>query len=129
MFNDIENFLLKIEKNKGKTIDDELVNESQNILKTVKEEFRKNVIEAFSEYLEKSYYDCKRNRKFIKNVTSKVNFVNEFAYRKRSFMENYWHKLPEIIDILKDYVKELEAKEAEEQQNNEQTEEGESNDD
>lgn len=128
MFNDIENFLLTIEENKGKTIDDELVNKAQNLLKNVKEEFRKNVIDEFSYYLEESY-DSKSNRKFIKNVTSKVNFVDEFAYRKGSFIETYWDKLPEMIDILKDYVNELETQEAEEQQNNEQTEEGESNND
>ena len=128
MFNDIENFLLTIEENKGKTIDDELVNKAQNLLKNVKEEFRKNVIDEFSYYLEESY-DSKYNRKFIKNVTSKVNFVDEFAYCKGSFIETYWDKLPEMIDILKDYVNELETQEAEEQQNNEQTEEGESNND
>ena len=128
MFNDIENFLLTIEENKGKTIDDELVNKAQNLLKNVKEEFRKNVIDEFSYYLEESY-DSKSNRKFIKNVTSKVNFVDEFAYCKGSFIETYWDKLPEMIDILKDYVNELETQEAEEQQNNEQTEEGESNND
>ena len=128
MFNDIENFLLKIEQNKGKTIDDELINESQNILKNLKEEFRKNVMDEFSYYLEESY-DSKSTREFIKNVTSKVKFVDEFAYRKGSFIETYWDKLPEIIDILKNYVNELEAQEAEEQQNNEQTEEGESNND
>lgn len=128
MFNDFENFLLKIEKNKGKTIDDELVNETQNLLKKFKEEFRKNVIDEFSYYLEESY-DSKSSREFIKNVTSKVKFVDEFAYRKGSFIEAYWDKLPEMIDILKDYVNELETQKSEEQQNNEQTEEGESNND
>lgn len=128
MFNDIENLLLTIEENKGKTIDDELVNTAQNLLKILKEEFRKNVIDAFSYYFEESY-DSKDNRKFIKNVTSKGKFVDEFYFRKGTFIETYWDKLPEMIDILKDYVNELEAKEAEEQQNNEQTEEGESNDD
>lgn len=128
MGNDIENFLLTIEENKGKTIDDELVNTVQNLLKILREEFRKNVIDEFSYYLEESY-DSKDNRKFIKNVTSKGKFVYEFYLRKGTFIETYWDKLPEMIDILKDYVNELEAEEAEEQQNNEQTEEGESNDD
>lgn len=115
MLEKIENILLKIEKNKGKTIDDELVTEAQDLLKNLKEEFRKNVINEFSYYLEKSYFDCKRNRKFIKNVTSNVKFVDEFAYLKGSFIENYWYNIPEMIDILKDYVKELESQEAEEQ--------------
>ena len=128
MGNDIENFLLTIEENKGKTIDDELVNTVQNLLKILREEFRKNVIDEFSYYLEESY-DSKDNRKFIKNVTSKGKFVYEFYLRKGTFIETYWDKLPEMIDILKDYVNELEAQETEEQQNNEQTEEGESNDD
>lgn len=128
MLNDIENFLLTIEENKGKTIDDELVNKAQNLLKNFKEEFRKNVIDEFSYYLKESY-DSKSTREFIKNVTSKVKFVDEFAYRKGAFIEAYWDKLQEMIDILKDYVNELETQEAEEQQNNEQTEEGESNDD
>lgn len=119
MVNYIENFLLTIEKNKGKTIDDELVNTAQNLLKILKEEFRKNVIDAFSYFLEESY-DSKDNRKFIKNVTSKGKFVDEFYYRKGTFIETYWDKLPEIIEILKDYANELEAQE---------TEEGESNDD
>ena len=117
MGNDIEIFLLTIEENKGKTIDDELVNTAQNLLKNLKEEFRKNVIDAFSYYLEESY-DSKDNRKFIKNVTSKGKFVDEFYFRKGTFIETYWDKLPEMIDILKDYVNELEAKETEEQQNN-----------
>ena len=129
MLNDIEKFLLTIKENKGKTIDDELVDEAQKVSTMIKEEFKNNIIYTFGGYLNKGAWCCKEYRKYIKDIKTKIDFIDNFGRYEQSFIEKNWNKVDVIIKVLKDYVNKLEAQEAEEQQNNEQTEEGESNDD
>lgn len=115
MFEEMENILLKIEKNKGKIIDDELINEAQKVSTMIKEEFKNNVIYTFGGYLNKDAWNCQNYRKYIKDIETKIDFIDNFGRYAQSFIEKNWNKVDVIIKILKDYVNKLEAQEAKEQ--------------
>lgn len=77
------------------------------------EEFKEEVRDKFKYYIDDKNYDD-RNRSVIKNAT-KCGFIEHFyVYNNlKDFLDNNYDRIDEIINILKEYVKELEEEENE----------------
>lgn len=72
------------------------------------DKFKDEVRDKFKYYLEGSKYDCE-HRKIIKEGT-KCAFIEHFYayYTFKDFLNKNYDKIDKIINILKEYVKELE---------------------
>lgn len=87
---------------------DYCINRAQQLLE---EDFKEQIIELWEWELERQY-NAKDRRNVIKECT-KFEFVciNRYDEKKEDFISKNWEKLDFIIETLRDYIKEIEEKE------------------
>lgn len=85
---------------------DSLVEEMKELLK---EDFKEQIIDLWEYDLDVSY-SRERERKLIKEGT-KIDFICEYHHStdKRNFLEENWDNIDDIINVLREYIKVLEA--------------------
>lgn len=76
--------------------------------------FAEDVIETFDRYINSSYY-ANEHREIIKEENvDKVEFVKSASYYDSSlaiYINGHWNEIDDILNILKEYIKEQEQEE------------------
>lgn len=88
---------------------DSLAKEMEELLE---EDFKEQVIDLWEYDLDESY-SRERERKLIKEGT-KIDFICEYHHSsdKRSFLEENWDNIDDIINVLREYIKLLEVRDS-----------------